>query len=82
MYFGEILFVVSLENSLQFHPCIFFPPRWFCFRGEDFPLFSFFGFGIRFRFRFRFFFFFIRALRRIMNCWWRVKQPSEREYLE
>lgn len=70
--FGEIVFVVSLENSLQFHPCIFFPLVGFVFE-EDFS-----GFGFRVCF-FLFLFFFICALlRRIMNynCW-RVKHRAK-----
>lgn len=54
MCFGEILFVVSLENSLQFHPCIFFPLVGFVFE-EDF-LFSFFLVLVSFSF---FFFFYL-----------------------
>lgn len=71
--FAEIVvFVVSLENSLQFHPCIFFPLVGFVFE-EDFS-----GFGFRVCF-FLFLFFFICALlRRIMNynCW-RVKHRAK-----
>ena len=51
--FGEIVFVVSLENSLQFHPCIFFPLVGFVFE-EDFS-----GFGFRVCFFLFLFFFFL-----------------------
>lgn len=71
MCFGEILFVVSLENSLQFHPCIFFPLVGFVFE-EDF-LFSLFLVLVSFSF-----FFFFLFVRRIMNynCW-RVKHRAK-----
>lgn len=70
--FGEILFVVSLENSLQFHPCIFFPLVGFVFE-EDF-LFSLFLVLVSVFV----FFFFICALRRIMNYnRWRVKYRAK-----
>lgn len=53
--FGEIVFVVSLENSLQFHPCIFFPLVGFVFE-EDFS-----GFGFRVCFFLFLFFLFVRC---------------------
>lgn len=54
--FAEIVvFVVSLENSLQFHPCIFFPLVGFVFE-EDFS-----GFGFRVCFFLFLFFLFVRC---------------------